>query len=54
MAARIRATRNMLAKDAIALRQLVNQIKVMKIKVCTTFAVNPTKIKKDLLEIAAR
>ncbi|EFX86381.1 hypothetical protein DAPPUDRAFT_98013 [Daphnia pulex] len=32
MAARIRATRKALSKDAIALRQLVNQIRVLKIK----------------------
>ena len=33
MAARIRATRNRLAEDALLLRQLVNEIKVINVKV---------------------
>lgn len=33
MAARIRATRKLLAKDSIALRNLVNQLRILKVKV---------------------
>lgn len=45
MSARIRATRKTLAKDAIALRELVNQIRIAKAKTKASFTdVNSIKI----------
>lgn len=37
MSSRIRATRKSLAQDAIALRDLVNEIKLLKVKVFIMF-----------------